>query len=232
MNKLEKPAEVIINKCINLKPADKMLIIYDKTTKDIAEELFKKASEKSEVVMIKIKPTGRHGAEPSREIAYLMKKFDVVIIPTKYSLTHTKARQNATKKGTRVITMPSITNKIFEKTIDIDYKKLREEIKKLGKEMKKAKIIKIKSINGTDFIFNNESKRVKEDDNGLFLKKGSYGNLPAGEVYTAPIEKTGKGVVVIDSMEKLCKPRTKLLIKKGLVQEVEGDEEFRKKFGT
>ena len=229
MNKLEKSAEIITNKCLKLKPTEKVLIIYDKTTKEIAEELFNKASEKTETIMIKINPTKRHGDEPSKEVAYLMKKFDAVIAPTKYSLTHTKARQNATKQGARVVTMPGITNKIFEKTIDIDYKKMGEEIKKLGKLMKKAKKIKVNSANGTEFEFENDGKRVKDDDNGLFLNRGSYGNLPAGEVYVAPLEKTSRGVVVIDSMEKICKPRTKLLVKKGLVQEVEGDNEFRKK---
>ena len=229
MNKLEKSAEILTSKCLNLKPTEKALIIYDETTKEIAEEIFKKASKKAETMMVRTNPTARHGAEPSKEIAYLMKKFDVVIAPTRYSLTHTKARQNATRKGARVITMPGITPKIFEKTIDIDYKKLDEEIKKIGKKMKKAKTVKVISANGTEFEFKNEGKRAREEDNGLFLKKGSYGNLPAGEIYVAPIEKTGKGIVVIDSMEGICKPRTKLLIKKGLVQEVEGDNEFRKK---
>ena len=229
MNKLSKPAEITINTCLGVKKNERVLVLCDESTQEIAEALYEKASEKAETVLVKTKPTERHGSEPSKEIAYLMKKFDVIIAPTKYSLTHTKARQNATKQGARIVTMPGITKKIFEKTIDINYKKLKQEVDALAKEMRKAKKIKISSINGTDFSFENKAERVMDDDNGLFLKKGDYGNLPAGEVYVAPLEKTGKGVIVIDSMEEICKPRTKLLVKKGEVKEVEGDDKFRKK---
>ncbi len=229
MDSFEKSAEVVISKCVNLKQGEKALILCDYSTEKIAQKLFEKASEKTEAVLVKTKPTERHGVEPLKEVAYLMSKFDVVLAPTKHSLTHTKARQNATKKGARVVTMPGITNKIFEKTIDIDYKQLKKEVDELAKEMRKAKKIRVQSINGTDFVFENDASRVMDDDNGLFLKKGDYGNLPAGEVYVAPIEKTGKGVIVIDSMEDICKPRTKLLVKKGKVMEVEGDDKFREK---
>lgn len=229
MTSLDKTAEIIINKCLGIKKGEKVLIVSDETTFEIAEALFKKSSEKTETSQIRIKPTGQHGKEPDEIVAKAMKEADVVIAPTKYSLTHTKARKDASKKGTRVVTMPGITKEMFERAIDIKYEEMGKEIEKIAEKMRKCLKIKVKTNSGTDFWFENDGKRVINDDTGIFTKKGDYGNLPAGEVFVAPLEKTSNGVIIIDSMENLCKPKTKILVKKGLVQDVEKDSEFRKK---
>ncbi|MHB8852114.1 MAG: hypothetical protein ACYC6P_02005, partial [Ignavibacteriaceae bacterium] len=44
-----------------------------------------------------------NGEEPPEEIANLMKIFDVVLCPTTKSLTHTKARREASANGVFVV---------------------------------------------------------------------------------------------------------------------------------
>lgn len=43
--------------------------------------------------------TGGHGVEPPPEVAKRMLEYDVIIIITSYSLSHTNARGNACAKG-------------------------------------------------------------------------------------------------------------------------------------
>ncbi|MEM0372646.1 MAG: aminopeptidase [archaeon] len=227
--KMTESAKIVIERCVDLKEDETALIIYDETTKEIAEALFKEAATKADAVMMKIKPTGEHGKEPPKLVADAMKKADVVIAPTKYSLTHTKARANASKKGARVVTMPGITNSMFERIINIDYGMMAKEIAKISEQMRKAKRIRVTTTSGCDFSFENKGERVVDDDTGIFARKGAYGNLPAGEVFVAPLEKTCSGTIVIDSMESMCKPKTKLFVVKGTVREIEGDDAFKKK---
>lgn len=228
MNKLEKSAKIAVEICMGVKPNEKVLIITDSSTEVIGDALFKVSEKIADTTMMKIKPTGEDGREPPKVVAYAMKKFDVVLAPTKYSLTHTRARKNACKAGARIVTLPGITRGIFERAIDIDYKKMGKTIKKLAEVLDKGNKVKIKTNSGTDVILD-ISGRKTDVDTGYFTKKGVYGNLPSGEVFMAPRETKTKGVVVIDRMGNLCRPKTKVFIRNGRAQEVEGDTEFKKK---
>ncbi|MFH0986656.1 MAG: aminopeptidase [Candidatus Micrarchaeota archaeon] len=230
MTSVQEIADIVIEKCMAMKRSEKVLIIYDKTTDEIASALHISAELRSDdVMMIKIKPTGEHGAEPPAVVAKAMREADVVICPTKYSLTHTSARKLASKRGVRVVTMPGITNEMFLRAVNVDYDEVTELNGKIAKLMREAKAVRITSSSGTDFHFKNEGARTIEDDTGIFRTKGIYGNLPAGEVFTAPLEKTGAGVIVIDQMGGECAPKTKALVRNGAVQDIEGDPAFRKK---
>lgn len=228
MNKLEKAAKIAIEVCMEVKPNEKVLIITDSPTEVIGDALFKASEKVADTTMMKIKPTGRQGKEPPKVVAYAMKKFDVVLVPTKYSLTHTRARKNACRAGARVVTLPGITKDIFERAIDINYSKMRRTINKLAEILNKGNKVKVKTNSGTDVILD-ISGRKTDADTGYFTKKGMYGNLPAGEVSMAPRETKTKGIIVIDRMGDICKPKTKVFMRNGKAQEVERDPEFKKK---
>ena len=55
----------------------------------------------------------------------MYKRQDVVVAPTAQSLTHTNARIEAAKAGTRVATMPGITEEMFSKG-DVYKRQLQE----------------------------------------------------------------------------------------------------------
>jgi len=210
------------------KPSEKVLIVTDTPTEVIVDVLFQASEKIADTTMIKIKPTGENGREPPKLVAYVMKKFDVILAPTKYSLTHTRARKNACKAGARVATLPGITKEIFERAVDIDYGKMSRLINKIGNLLDKADKVRITTNSGTD-VFLDITGRKTERDDGLFTKSGMYGNLPAGEACMAPRETKTKGIIVIDRMGDTCKPKTKVLMRNGKAQEVERDPEFKKK---
>ena len=65
------------------------------------------------------------------------------------------------------------------------------------KILRKGKIAKITTKKGTDLVMNIKGRKCF-NDNGIYNKKGSFGNLPAGEVAVAPIQGTTKGTCIID----------------------------------
>ncbi len=229
VNKAEETAERVIKQCMGVKKGEKVLVITDTMTSEVGESLFNAAEKTTQAMLVKIKPTGEHGREPPKIVAKAMLEHDIVLAPTYYSLSRTKARKNATKKGVRIATLPGITMEMFTRAVNVDYKKMEKNIKKVAGLLRKTSKVKIITISGTNFQFENIGERVVDNDTGIYSKKGSFGNLPAGEVFVAPKEKTGAGIIVIDEMEGICKPKTKVLVRKGLVQEVIGDNAFSKK---
>ncbi len=200
---LSKPEEVarrVLRVNLGLEPGEEFIVITDLEKEEIGRVLFKAGLELgAEAVLFVMKPRTRNAEEPPRTIANAWMKADVFLAPTKYSLTHTQARKRSTDAGARGATMPGITMDIFMRTLSIDYK---ETVVKLGEKMlnalRNAREIRITSPLGTDISFSIEGREVHLDS-GIYDKPGSWGNLPAGEVYVAPVEGTGEGTVVIDA---------------------------------
>ena len=70
------------------------------------------------------------------------------------------------------------------------------------------------------------SGREWKMDTGKLRGRGVYGNLPAGEIYIAPIEDSAEGVLVIDKSFPglLLSEPVKLTFEKGRVTGIEGGE--------
>lgn len=167
---------------------------------------------------------GKHGTYPGRDVEEKMKAADVVVAITTYSLTHTDARVNACKAGARVASMPMFLPEMFYPggPMAADYLKIAEETKKIAQLLTEANEVKIQTKTGTDITFS-IAGRVGMVDAGMFTEKGSWGNLPSGEAYIAPVEGTANGKVVV---EKGWYPDLKedmiIKFKNGYVYEIEG----------
>ena len=222
---MKEVAKRVLEKSFNLKPGETLLVITDTVKKPIGEALFQAGLEMgAEALLAVMKPRTRSGEEPPKPIAEMWRHIDVFVAPTHYSLTHTQARREACEHGARGATMPGITEEIFMRALDIDY----EEVAKLGYKMaeafKHAKEVRVTSPAGTDIIFSIEGREV-DVDTGLYREPGRWGNLPAGEVYVAPVEGTGNGVVAIDGsvaqMGILSEP-IKVKVEEGWAVEFQG----------
>jgi len=75
--------------------------------------------------------------------------------------------------------------------ITANYSEVRRLCESMGALMDKASTVHVTSGKGTDITMSIQG-RVVERDTGLLLKQGDFGNLPAGEVYTAPVEGSAK----------------------------------------
>lgn len=189
----------LLLQCMNLGSGEKVAIITDTLKEDLAWVFLKEALKITPAaVMVVSKPTPEHGAEPNKTVADSMKSCDVALLITAKSLSHTKARRKATESGVRIVSMPGITEKMFHRGgLTADYRKVEKITERVGRLLDNAREIRVTASLGTDLTLNVKGRRVYRDT-GLYHKKGSWGNLPAGEVFLAPVEGSAVGGIVFD----------------------------------
>jgi leucyl aminopeptidase (aminopeptidase T) len=122
---------------------------------------------------------------------------DVVLCPTSKSLTHTDARRRASAAGVRVGTLPGVTEDIMVRCMNADYTRIAERTHTICALMEQTKVIRVRAPAGTDVTLPVAGRRALASS-GLFREKGTWGNLPTGEAYLAPLEGQSNGVVVVD----------------------------------
>lgn len=216
--------------CMGVKPDEEVLIVGDTNQLDIVDAFASVASSLgAEVSVIIMKPRDFHGQEPTKTIANAMKAADVVMIPTSRSLSHTDAREEATKAGARIASMPTITKEMLESAMAADYKKIEEITVPLAKKLTESSKAKVTTEKGTDITLNIEG-REGEADTGILTEKGAFGNLPAGEAYLAPVEGEGDGKIIVDvSMAGVGKltESIEIQVKSGEIVDIKGGSEAK-----
>ncbi len=221
---LDKSVNIILNDCMDLKKNESCLIVTDKKLKSIGSALYKNAlkiTKKARLILTHIPKT--HGTEPPQYVADEMLKHNVIFMPTTKSLSHTNARKNASSNGARIASMPGITQAMMKRALNVDFDKIKFINEKLIKKLKNKNRIKITTKNGTNVTFFVKDRKWISDD-GIYTKKGSFGNLPAGEIFTAPLENKTNGMI-IDAMlgdGKKLEKNIKIKIENGFISEING----------
>ena len=236
--KMAKSARTVIDTCMDVRRGENILIICDPTTTEIGQALHDAASLRSDRVLLVVMPKGRHhGDEPPTPVANLMRQQQVVIAPTRYSLTHTKAVRQAIKDGSRVATMPGMTLEMFtEGGMSADFNIIKKNIGEMSNLLRRKRIINVKSETGTNVTFEVNWREWKLDDNGICNRPRMLTNLPAGKIFTLPREGTMNGTIVIDGSwdSDLVDEPVFLHVENGLVVDVKGGTaaaQIRQTFG-
>lgn len=225
---LIRGARTAVRQCMNIKKGETVLVLTDtRMPKEIAEALIEASKEVTERVDLKtMEPLERDGQEPSEEIAELMKTPDVLFMVTSKSLSHTKARRDASEKGVRIASMPSVTQFSFtEGGLTADYHRVKELCDLIFEKVSGANTLRITSSNGTDIKMSIKGRGWIKDT-GIFHKRGDFGNLPAGEVFVAPVEGTSNGIVVADKMGEFGE-NIQLTVENGYAMEIKGSEKLK-----
>jgi leucyl aminopeptidase (aminopeptidase T) len=185
-----------------------------------------------EVVFHAFPQTGQSGTEPPADVAKMMLKYDVVIIMTTHSLSHTNARQKASESGVRIASMPSIEASMFapDGPMNADSVEIDRDCTIWADRLTAGSTVHITTPFGTDLKFSIKD-REGHSDNGIYRGKGDWGNLPAGESFTAPIEGTAEGKMVVPKgwYPQLTEDMT-LVFEKGYVVSVSGGGEVGDSF--
>lgn len=141
---------------------------------------------------------GQNGVEPPEEVAEKLKNYDVILMINTYSLSHTNAREKASKAGARIASMPGLEYEMLKEdgALAADYYAIKKETEQLANLLTKAKRARVVTDNGTDIEFSIEG-RYGGADTGIIANKGEWGNLPGGEAFIAPVEGTATGRLVV-----------------------------------
>ncbi|MBI2651762.1 aminopeptidase [Candidatus Woesearchaeota archaeon] len=221
-------AKIVLKKCLCLKRNERFLIITDSKLCRISMDFLNQAKKITDKVkLIKIPIAKVNGVEPPKDVAEEMMKCDAGLFITAKSLTHTQARKNACEHGARIATMPGINKGILKRAIKINYAKLKKFNMKLAGILNRGKKVSIKTKVGTDINFSIKGRKAYGTNSGIYNRKGSFGNLPSGEVFIAPVEGTANGIFVADAsfagIGKLTKPIS-VHVKDGYAYEIIGNK--------
>jgi aminopeptidase len=216
-------ARTALIECLGLGRNELLLVVCDPPCAEIGHAFWNVGSGHCrETVLVQISPRRQNGNEPPDPVGAWFGQFDVAVMPTSKSLTHTQARRSACERGTRIATLPGITPEVFLRTMQTDWKRLGSYTRRVASQLSRAKKVRVVSAAGSDFTFLTGGAHAKADD-GVLDKKGVYGNLPAGEAFFAPMEGSAEGTVVFDGsfpLSGLLATPLALEVKKGLVVRV------------
>jgi len=157
------------------------------SSQKLARRMFDVLSGFCNVRFVEYVPTkAQHGVDVRQEVYEQAGKPDIIFIPTAFSLTHTPFRMHLTNLEARVATMPTFKLEMFEEggPMDIDYKKVGEDTKKVAEDLRRSKYVKITG-KGTDVNVEIDARNVHVSS-GMLTQKGAYGNLPGAEAYVTP----------------------------------------------
>jgi leucyl aminopeptidase (aminopeptidase T) len=235
---LEKSAKIAVEVAMGVNEKETVLIICDKKSRNIGYALLKAGEIAKEAILIEMKERDSHGEEPPPLIANALLNADVALIPTTMSMSHTKARRDASKKGVRIATLPGITKDMMERALHVDYKEMELLSKKYANLLSNSNKVEIQTEKGTNLSFSIKG-REGHTDTGICHNPGDFSNLPAGEAYIAPVEGTSTGNLTIDGSLAgygLLNSPLKIKIEDGFIAELNGDgadflKELYKKFG-
>jgi len=227
-DELKKAVDIAVLQCMGLQASETALIVVDPPQRELGQ-LLAESSRRcgAETIFIEMNQRGNHGEEPPAAVAAAMLKADVILLPTSKSLSHTDARRRATETGARIASMPMITAGVMARTMIADYRVIEERNQRLFKLLEGAQQARLTGPGGTDLSFSIAGRRFHLDG-GLNTKPGDFANLPAGELYCAPVEGTAEGVLIVDgSMAAigLLNEPLQLTVQKGLVSDISGGDE-------
>lgn len=226
---LMKGADNAVSQCMNIKQNERVLILTDKNMPlEISESIriacLKKRAKPDAVFM---KPLKQDAEEPEKDIAKMMRECDVFFLITSKSLSHTKARRDASKSGVRGASLPHVPIESFTLGgLTADYNIVKKNCERMNKAVRKVQKIKITSDNGTDLSLN-VGDYEWDMDTGIFHKPGDFGNLPAGETETAPNFGQSNGILIVDKWGRYGE-NIEVAIEDGIAISINGSKQLER----
>ncbi|MEE9591517.1 MAG: aminopeptidase [Thermodesulfobacteriota bacterium] len=154
-------------------------------------------------------------------------RVNVVIALSNFSTTHTMFREFLCSVcGVRYASMPLFDKTMFFGPMRVNWEQLARRTETLAEVLGDGNELLVNAPNGTNLKIKMKGRPILADT-GSLVKPGVFSNLPAGEVFFAPLEGKAEGRLVLEwaPTRKLNSPIT-LIIKNGLAVRVLGKEPY------
>ena len=205
-NKSRTPAQVVVQDVVKVKKNERVLIIANPATAEIAQDLYSASCETGAVTTLMYQPdkTSFDNANPEvlaaiasePEVCFSISNIKLGKDPGATAKPYkTEDGQEYThifdylmdgKKSMRGAWTPGITPDMMNHTAAIDYKELQARCAGLTEIFKGAVSVRVTAPGGTDLVVPVNGRALMADD-GDFSKPGTGGNIPAGEVFISPV---------------------------------------------
>jgi aminopeptidase len=111
---------------------------------------------------------------------------------TPFRIALLNAEQDA---GSRIGHSPDLTMGMIEGPMTADFGAMKKAAAMLKKRFRGVKTVRLVAPSGTDVTFNIAGRAFADD---ITIRPGHAGNLPAGEIWCAPVEHSMNGIIVCD----------------------------------
>jgi leucyl aminopeptidase (aminopeptidase T) len=204
-DRLYKAAERAVMQSLKIKTKESFLLVTDKQKLEIAEALAYWANKAgAETTTYLMTETLRPITGPTKLFAGMIEKANVIAYMLDARIQEKPFRGYMVKKGMeparRICMMPGITRDMMERLVNIDFAAMNAFTKKVIRSLQDADDVVVENAAGTRIAFSVKG-REWHNDNGDISRRGKHGNLPAGECYTAPVEETFSGKLVISLID-------------------------------
>lgn len=229
----------LINECAAVQSGERVLVVTDTVCQTIGEAVASVALTVTNDVTLMVMPVyGRlHGQDPSACVAAAMRNSDIVFLPTVWSMSHSKARRDASNAGVRCIAIPSADEELFARTIpEAPFAEMKPVVMEVNRLLSEANEARVVTPGGTDIWVDLRGRRNLDLEHG-WLHKGlpeyasNWTATPCIEANIAPIEGTARGRVVVDAAQSaigLVKEPIVLTIEDGRISKIEGGDEAQR----
>lgn len=201
MPDLSAAVSAVIERCLAVKPGEEVVVVVDPATRAIGEALRERAGEAgADAVLAVMDERADNGTEPPHAVAGALRSADVFIAPTSKSLSHTTARKRATDAGARGATMPGVTEDMLARVMAVDFDLMAARSRAVAELLDQSDQARLTCPLGSDLTLDLTGRQGLADDGDL-TAPGSFGNLPCGEGFIAPLD--GEGTIVATSLAQL-----------------------------
>ena len=198
MTRQEKAANVVVNKCLDIKKEESVLILATEPLMDIAQQLYRTSAKRTKSTFLLQISHINPSLDINRALVKMMKEMNVIVAITSPSISHTDALRQACRAGVRIASMPDISMNTFCRIADSNFEKTSRRSKKIADILSMAKEARVTAPNGTEMTISIK-KRKGFSDTGLINTPGAFSNLPAGEASISPADGMCQGLFVVDS---------------------------------
>jgi leucyl aminopeptidase (aminopeptidase T) len=198
-DRLYAAADRAVNQALRIRKGEKYLLVTDTPKLEIAEALaFYAKQAGAETTTYLMTETLRPITGPTRQFKTLIEGASVTTYLLEGRFAEKPFRGFMVAQGSkhgRICMMPGITRDMMERLVAIDFSEMAKFTRTVIRAVRDAEIV-VENAAGTKIAFSVEG-RAWHDDVGNISRKGVHGNLPAGECFTAPVEETFTGRIVI-----------------------------------
>jgi leucyl aminopeptidase (aminopeptidase T) len=188
----------VVRRCLAIRAGEEVVVVVDPATRSIGEALRDEAAGVgADAILALMDERENDGTEPPRAVAGALAACDVFIAPTSRSLSHTTARKRATDGGARGATMPRVTEDMLARAMAVDFDLMAARSKAVAAVLDAGEAARVTCPRGSDLALDLTQREGVSDDGDL-TASGSFGNLPCGEGFIAPLG--GEGQIVASSL--------------------------------
>ncbi|MBN1943456.1 MAG: hypothetical protein JW849_09215 [Phycisphaerae bacterium] len=226
----EKGIETLVCRCAGLKAAQRVCVIYESATRELAERIHQRClSLGAESILAETPPLLHHGVEPPEDVRRNMEQADVVFGLSIMSLAHSRAVRELIGRNGSYLSLPQYDwNVLSRPAMRTDFQSLIAPSQALAETLSRGTDLEIRTPAGTQLRCRIEG-RCATPAPGCCYKGGMIASPPDAETNIPPREEFSEGVIVVDG--SIPHPRLGVLdspitlhVRGGLVKRMEGKQ--------